>query len=589
MLNQRCSQEKLPTGATISPVHISSDKTNLSRFAGDKQGWPVYITIGNVSKNTRRKQSKRATILLGYLPVTKLECFDEKNRAVEGYCLFHKCMRSLLEPLIEAGKKGVVMICADGKHRRVYPILAAYIADHPEQCLIACCQQNRCPKCLVTTNDLGNPVSSSLRDPEDIIKTLRLTANGYAPEAFAKNGLRPVDPFWEDLPFCNIFSSFTPDILHQLHKGVFKDHLVKWVTSTLTDGEHEVDLRFQAMTGHPSLRHFKKGISLISQWTGNEHKNMEKVFLGVIANAANPKVIKATCAILDFIHYAHFESHTDHSLRRLEDAWSRFHANKDEFIKQKVRAHFNIPKVHAMQHYVHMIRSHGTADGYNTEASERLHIDFAKQAYAASNRKDYIIQMKTWLARREAINIFSDYLRWSLPNYDVEMDLLDRVDDEDGSDGPGDEDPPEPPVTGRSDGVSFSVAVRPPFPKTSIDTIVNKYHATDFLYYLHAFLQQHNILPPNFGSVNPTAINIPVYKRLNLRIPNLPEVSTEGQLTRDVVRASVATPGKGLKKAVPEVFDTVFAQKEPLVPGEKLKWWSSKGDLVPFLARTPQA
>jgi hypothetical protein len=111
------SQGKLPAGATVSPVHISSDKTNLSRFSGDKQGWPVYITIGNIGKNTRRKQSKHTTILLGYLPVTKLECFDEKNRAVEGYSLFHKCMKSLLDPLVEAGKAGVVMICADGKRR----------------------------------------------------------------------------------------------------------------------------------------------------------------------------------------------------------------------------------------------------------------------------------------------------------------------------------------------------------------------------------------------------------------------------------------------------------------------------------------
>lgn len=155
-------QDKLPAGATVSPVNISSDKTNLSWFAGNKQGGLVYLTIGNISKNTHCKWSKHATILLSYLLVMKLECFDEKNRAIQGYSLFHECMKSILDSLIEAGKEGVVMICADGKWYHVHPILAAYIANYPEQCLIACCQQNRCPKCLVSTNDLGNPVPSQL-------------------------------------------------------------------------------------------------------------------------------------------------------------------------------------------------------------------------------------------------------------------------------------------------------------------------------------------------------------------------------------------------------------------------------------------
>jgi hypothetical protein len=58
------------------------------------------------------------------------------------------------------------------------------------------------------------------------------------------------------------------------------------------------------------LRHFQKGISLISQWTGTEYKNMEKVFLGVLSGPAEPGLIRVVCATLDFIYYAHFESHT---------------------------------------------------------------------------------------------------------------------------------------------------------------------------------------------------------------------------------------------------------------------------------------
>jgi hypothetical protein len=41
---------KLPKGAVIAPVILASDKTSLSQFGGDKQAWPVYLIIGNISK-----------------------------------------------------------------------------------------------------------------------------------------------------------------------------------------------------------------------------------------------------------------------------------------------------------------------------------------------------------------------------------------------------------------------------------------------------------------------------------------------------------------------------------------------------------
>ncbi|EKM48019.1 uncharacterized protein PHACADRAFT_61828, partial [Phanerochaete carnosa HHB-10118-sp] len=210
-----------------------------------------------------------------------------------------------------------------------------------------------------------------------------------------------------------IFTCFTPDILHQLHKGMFKDHTVKWATECVEGGEDEVDRRFRTMSPHGDLRYFKKGISLISQWTGNEYKHMEKVFVGVLAGSVeDERVLLAVRALLDFIYYAHFEVHTSESLAHLKTAWRTFHHNKQVFLDLGVRKNFNFAKLHSLGHYLPAIFRLGSADGYNTEGPERLHIDFAKLGYRASNRKRYIQQMTRWLERREAASRFEAYLEW---------------------------------------------------------------------------------------------------------------------------------------------------------------------------------
>ncbi|EIW78604.1 hypothetical protein CONPUDRAFT_91955 [Coniophora puteana RWD-64-598 SS2] len=107
------TQGRLPEGAVVAPVILASDKTALSMFSGNKTAWPVYLTVGNILKAICRQPSKCATILIGYIPVTKLECFSEDIRSEEGYRLFHYCMDSILDALKDAGANGVPMTCPD--------------------------------------------------------------------------------------------------------------------------------------------------------------------------------------------------------------------------------------------------------------------------------------------------------------------------------------------------------------------------------------------------------------------------------------------------------------------------------------------
>ncbi|KZP26028.1 hypothetical protein FIBSPDRAFT_909360 [Athelia psychrophila] len=367
----------LPEGATIAPVNLASDKTHLTNFGGDKSAWPVYLNIGNISKEFCCQPSSHATWLVGYLPISKFSAFDKPSQKL------------LLEPLIEAGKCGVDMICADRKICRVFPILA---------CLIACCMENRCPKCVVPPNERGDYTTHRDRDPSSTKHILSRHQNGEDPHLFEDEGLRHVYyPFWADLPHTNIFQCFSPDILHQLHKGVFKDHLLN------------------------GLRHFKDGISSVSQWTGKELKEMQRVFLSVISGIVNDQVFAAAKGLLDFIYLAQYQSHTKRTLSQLEDTLERFHFNKVAFIDAGIHEQFNILKIHSLMHYLDAIRLHGSADGFNTEAPERLHIDYTKKAYAGSSRVDYITQMT-------AVGRHSAFLAWvEKTEIDPEADDIEKA------------------------------------------------------------------------------------------------------------------------------------------------------------------
>ncbi|KAJ7034316.1 hypothetical protein C8F04DRAFT_956537 [Mycena alexandri] len=86
-------------GATIIPIIISSDKTQLTVF-GNKTAYPVYMTIGNIPKEIRRKPSRRGYVLLGYLPTSRMKNVTNKaaRRRILGN-VFHAGQNTSPRPL----------------------------------------------------------------------------------------------------------------------------------------------------------------------------------------------------------------------------------------------------------------------------------------------------------------------------------------------------------------------------------------------------------------------------------------------------------------------------------------------------------
>ncbi|KAI0069583.1 hypothetical protein K474DRAFT_1610247 [Panus rudis PR-1116 ss-1] len=411
--------DRTEEGGTVVPLIVSTDKTQVTLFR-NKAAYPVYLTIGNLPKEIRRKPSQRGQVLLGYLPTTKLEQITNasaRRRMLAN--LFHASMREVFAPLKDSGETGVPMARGDGAVFRCHPIFAAYVGDYLEQLLVAGVKYGECPKCEVPRDCLGNPETKyPLRDLEAVLEILEIADD--RPADFLKScreaGIRPIyRPFWDDLPYCDIFLSITPDILHQLYQGVFK-HLVSWIKSAYP--HHEIDARCRRLPRNHNIRAFMKGITGLEKLTGREHGDIARIILGLIADlplpngASSARLIKATRAMLDFLYLSQYPIHSSDTLALLEDALKRFHANKSIFVDLGIRTQFNLPKLHALDHFLEMIEFLGTPDNFNTEYTERLHIDFAKDAYEASNKKDEYPQMTQWLERKEKVLQHEKFIAW---------------------------------------------------------------------------------------------------------------------------------------------------------------------------------
>lgn len=480
--------------------------------------------------NSASPAIEHTTVLLGYLPVAKLHCFTEDKRTAMGQQVFHDCMRLLLKPLIAAGRDGVMMSCADGYQRLIFPLLAAYVADFPEQCLAACVNERRCVMCRVDRDQRGEHLQSLYRDQQTAADLINAAIGSK--EAFSEleeEDLCHVNqPFWEDLPHTSIFTSFPPDLLHQIHKGVFKYHLFSWCEALV--GSEVIDARYKAMPAQPGLWHFKQGISGISQWTGTEAKHMEKVFIGAISDAAPSEAVRAAHALLNFIYWAQFKSVDEEQLEQMDTALATFHHFKHIFEQHNIRQDFNIPKLHSLLHYTFLIRRFGTADGYNTESPERLHIDFAKQAYRASNKRNYLIQMTTWLTRQEAMHTRRMYLDWLQANSDTEEDDSSDTSSE-GSissteeDGPATPNLPSEAATQNTGPIqsTFDHAKAPPLQATFQD-IQNAFGASVFIPALNRWLSD---LPRGTKWNPPNASQtFGLYKKVTFSVPVLDDPDT---------------------------------------------------------------
>ena len=120
----------LPEGATLVPILLASDETNLTNFSGDKKLWPVYMSMGNIRNSVRNTHIMHAWVPIAFLPidpkrVNKIPGYPVETQEKQALQTVHDILTCLLKPLSDSGcQTGFEMVCADGNVRLCFPKLS---------------------------------------------------------------------------------------------------------------------------------------------------------------------------------------------------------------------------------------------------------------------------------------------------------------------------------------------------------------------------------------------------------------------------------------------------------------------------------
>ncbi|KAF8260212.1 hypothetical protein EI94DRAFT_1611715, partial [Lactarius quietus] len=196
-------------------------------------------------------------------------------------------------------------------------------------------------------------------------------------------------PYTHSFPHVDIHELIAPDLLHQLIKGVFKDHIVKWVIAyvhkthggnAVLDIIEDIDRRISAVPTFPGLRRFADGRDF-KQWTGDDSKALMKVFLAAIAGYVPCAMVCCVAAFMDACYIARRNAINSTSLKYFRECVEAYHELRVIFVETGVCSSLSMPRQHALKHFHHAIHLFGSPNGLCSSITESKHIDSVKDTW----------------------------------------------------------------------------------------------------------------------------------------------------------------------------------------------------------------
>ncbi|KAG9077577.1 hypothetical protein FRC06_008826, partial [Ceratobasidium sp. 370] len=359
---------------------LFSDATQLASFGGAK-AWPVRVSFGNLSKYERCKPDPQNHYEIAYIPSLPYDIQDQ-IRTLEGGGrpipkallthlrreLFHAMWKQLLDAeFLRAWRQGVVIHCADGVTRRVFPRIFSYSADYPEKVLLATIRGinslRPCPRCLMPKSEFANlGLMSDIQrrrrlkrtdsqQRNELIRTARsiiYTGGRAVTSKGVEQLLRPhsyaptTNAFSSRLRFFgfDIFESLAVDFLHEFELGVWKSvfqHLLRILESTATKLIPLLNERFRLIPafGRETIRPFREDVSNLTRPAARNYEDILQCIIppleGLLPSAIEKPILTLMFVLAQWHGLAKLRRHTSATIEALRHTTTRLGHELREF------------------------------------------------------------------------------------------------------------------------------------------------------------------------------------------------------------------------------------------------------------------
>jgi hypothetical protein len=283
------------------------------------------MTIANLASKLRQMRSTHSVIIVAHLPNPIKNHIIAQKRRDEQRQTNQEQLNKVLWRVLHlptftqnhcAGSGYYNVLCADGNFRHCKPVLAAWLADCPENSDLHNLEWHVCFWCQCPKNELGDYIPPDKPHPRwdhNLYRTLR---NGTTKEADSELLSRHVHRefnVFRHIP-CIVSNLPKPNLLHTMQIGIL-DHLKKWIVHFTKT--HQWFDKYNAIwlsaPAYHDLTPKTMSYEEVSQWNGKEINEMSRYRVEVVTKslrggfpAQRPifnRAIECTRAFIEFYMY----------------------------------------------------------------------------------------------------------------------------------------------------------------------------------------------------------------------------------------------------------------------------------------------